>query len=259
MKKVTVSGFSFYQFDIFEPFSHEIVHGVFPRGECDSLNVSFEHGELSEVLKHRKIICNALNFLSSSDSSSSGYSFSLISAKQTHSDHITCITEPKNILHPDDEISDTDSFISNCPQILLMVKTADCQPILIYDPAQHVVANVHSGWRGTVQNIVGKTVLRLISDFGSMANDLLVGIGPSLSHCCSEFSERDRDFKGFESYFLSDNKVDLKKITLDQLREIGVFSIECSDICTKCFQGDFFSYRGDRPDRGRFASIIGKV
>ena len=254
MKRITALDISFYQFDIFAPFSDEIVHGVFPRGENDSLNISFEHGEAHEVLKHRKIICDTLSFLSAL-----GSSFSLISAKQIHSNNIAIISEPKMIFGHRDEIPDTDSFISDRKNILLMVKTADCQPVLMYDPVKHVIANVHSGWRGTIQNIAGKTVSHLVSDFGSRPQDILVGIGPSLGPCCSEFNERDKDFKGFESYFLNENKVDLRKITIDHLRETGVFSIECSDICTQCFQSDFFSYRGDNPDRGRFATVIGRL
>lgn len=185
--------------------------------------------------------------------------FSVVSAYQTHGDLISIETLPRSITRETDEVPDVDAFITDKQGILLMLKTADCQPILIYDPFQNVIAAVHSGWRGTLQNIVGKTIRAMLRDFHSRVIDIRVAIGPSLQKCCSEFRSREKDFVGFESYFLPDNSVDLLRISLDQIKQEGIREehVEISNICTSCSNDIFFSYRKDRPDQGRFATVIG--
>ncbi|MBI5755110.1 polyphenol oxidase family protein, partial [Candidatus Peregrinibacteria bacterium] len=113
--------------------------------------------------------------------------------------------------------------------------------------------------RGTIQNIVGKTISGMIRAFSSLAEDILVAVGPSLGPCHSQFLEREKDFRGFEPYFLDNSRVNLLAITRHQLREVGIrpSHMELSDICTVCRHDLYFSFRGDKPDCGRFASVIG--
>jgi polyphenol oxidase len=80
----------------------------------------------------------------------------LVFPRQTHSVNVVKLTD-----FIPDELNDTDALVTNTPQICLCVQTADCVPILLYDPVNHAVAAVHAGWRGTVGQIVKTVVLKL--------------------------------------------------------------------------------------------------
>lgn len=239
-----VTDHAYYRFALLEPYADRMRHGVFP------LNVHYDFGSQDEVNSYRAEILQTLM---------PDKTACIISAKQSHGVNIFVANSPLQIQSKETEIPATDAFLTHTQGIFLMVKTADCQPILMYDPTQNIVAAVHSGWRGTVQNIVGKMVEKMISDFHSRPSDILVTVGPSLGPCCSEFLEREKDFVGLERYFLPHSRVALWAITRDQLLQSGVLlqRIAFSAICTSCHHDAFFSYRADKPDRGRFGSVIG--
>jgi len=140
----------------------------------------------------------------------------------------------------------------------LLVRTADCQGVLLYDPEANVVAAVHCGWRGAVQNILAKTVETMVREFGSGAGDIRAAIGPSLGPCCGEFKGyrnifpvEFRDFMGEHSHF------DMWAVSCGQLKEAGLReeNIEVATLCTKCNTHLFYSYRADK-STGRFGAAI---
>ena len=94
-------------------------------------------------------------------------------------EHTNCIAEIDQI--PDIEIKATDALITNKRGICLCVQTADCVPILLFDPVKQVIAAVHAGWRGTVKKIVASTIDQMISNYHSNPKDILAAIGPSIS------------------------------------------------------------------------------
>lgn len=96
--------------------------------------------------------------------------------RQTHSDHVAIVTS-ENLLPA---ISDTDALITNEPGLFICVQTADCVPILLFDPKKKVVAAVHAGWRGTVAKIAALAVHRMTEVFGCNPLDIQAGIGPSI-------------------------------------------------------------------------------
>ena len=93
-------------------------------------------------------------------------------------EHTNCVAEINYI--PDVEIKATDALITNKKGICLCVQTADCVPILLFDPVKKVIAAVHAGWRGTVKKIVSSTVEQMISNYNSNPKDILAVIGPSI-------------------------------------------------------------------------------
>jgi hypothetical protein len=218
-----------------------VAHGI------GSQNVAFEFG--TEALLNRENLRKDLDL------------DTLVSAKQTHSDHIKVFRNGGEVPEIDgvqDEIQDVDAFISDVPGLGLMVKTADCQPILMAAPG--VVAIVHSGWRGSLQNIAGKTVARMKSDFGVDPETVVVGVGPSLGPCCAEFSNPEEELtdEALKHRVDDSNRFDFVGMTRDQLLNEGVpeENMEFSFICSKN-DPNWFSYRGDDPDVGRFGSVIG--
>ena len=100
----------------------------------------------------------------------------LIFPKQTHT---SCVVDISEV--PKKTIEETDALITNQSGLCICVQTADCVPILLFDPKKKVISAVHAGWRGTVKKIVVISVLKMVSNYESSPKDILAAIGPSIS------------------------------------------------------------------------------
>jgi polyphenol oxidase len=156
------------------------------------------------------------------------------------------------------ELIDFDGIMTSTPSISLMMKHADCQVALFYDPQNHAAANVHAGWRGSVANIYRETVQAMHQAFGSNPSDLLVCISPSLGPDEAEFmhyrSELPEEFWSFQvrpTYF------DFWSISEYQLQNVGILPhhVEVARLSTYSNSYDFYSYRRDKVT-GRHATCI---
>ena len=235
--------FSFRQLSIFENFRHGVFSRVggfsqTPYAEC---NVSFKLGNREDTLK---------NYLKIADNIGTK---KIVHIQQVHGDTIENIS-----LWPEAEIVPiADAMVTDLHDLGLMIKLADCQGIIIYDPVKHVLGMVHSGWRGNVINIVSKAIDKMVLDYDCNPSDMHTAFGPSLGPCCAEFkSWRDIFPEYFEQFMTVDNYFDLWAITCYQLINAGVKPehIELAAICTKCNRSWFFSYRGE-VETGRFGVI----
>ena len=170
------------------------------------------------------------------------------------------------------ETSYCDAIISNAPNVLAGVKTADCVPILLGDPKTGSFAAVHAGWRGTFAGIVLYAIERLTKEYNSAPEDLRVALGPAAAACCYEvgseiiegFQER---FPQAEDLFTPTRpghaRIDLLKANRDQLTAAGVSfeRIHTAPLCTMDRTDLFFSYRKEKTTHGkvgRLMSVIGK-
>jgi len=154
---------------------------------------------------------------------------------------------------------DGDALVTARTSGALVIQTADCQSVIVIDPIQRVAANIHSGWRGSISNIIGCTIDTMVAEFGCRPPDLVCGIGPSLGPCCAEFINYRKEIPpSFWRYRRWGDYFDFWQISMDQLAASGVkrHNISTAGICTKCNQHLFFSYRGDS-QTGRFASVVG--
>ena len=152
-----------------------------------------------------------------------------------------------------------DALVTDLPGKYLVIQVADCQAVLLYDPVRQVVANVHCGWRGSILNIIGRTIEAMEHHFDSRPDRLRAGIGPSLGPCCAEFvNYKDEIPAVFRDYKDSSDHFDFWAVSRDQLLRAGVShkNIEVSRICTRCRTDEFFSYRAAKTT-GRFAAVIG--
>lgn len=152
-----------------------------------------------------------------------------------------------------------DALATALPNHALIIQIADCQPVLIADPCRRVAANIHSGWRGSVGNVIGRTIETLVAEFGCRPQDLIAGIGPSLGPCCAEFiNYREEIPRKYWRYRREGDLFDFWRLSTDQLIQAGVpaHAISVAGMCTRCNQHLFFSYRGRR-QTGRFAAVIG--
>lgn len=156
------------------------------------------------------------------------------------------------------EIPHCDGLMTQQRDLSLLIKHADCQACIFYDPENKALANVHCGWRGNVQNIYGVTVAEMQKQFGSKPDNLLVGISPSLGPKRSEFiNYRSELPDSFLPYQIQPTYFDLWAISQMQLEQAGVLPhhIEIASICTYSNPEDFFSFRRDNRVTGNHATV----
>ena len=165
---------------------------------------------------------------------------------------------------------EADGITSDEASLALVVRVADCAPVLMADPATGAVAAVHAGWRSTMQRIVTAAVTSLQDAYGSRPEDLVVAIGPSLGTCCGEMGEEvvdafRREGHGEASisawFDLSPGRrphFDLWRANHDQLVSAGVRpdAIHLSGLCTRSHPEAFHSYRAQGSRAGRMAAVI---
>ena len=206
-------------------------------------NLAFhvEDNEIN-VIKNRKNLALKL-----------GYNYEdLVYMNQIHSANIIVVDENSPKL-----VDNCDSIITRSKNLPLMVMVADCIPILMFDSKQGVVAAIHAGRNSTFLEISKKTAEVFIEKFSSNPEDINVVFGASIQKCCYEVSEDLSKIveNSFGKEFVENNYIDLQGINKKQLNDLGIKNIEISNICTKCGDKSYFSYRKDKKT-GRFAGII---
>jgi YfiH family protein len=227
-----------------------LFHGVFKRkggispAPWDSQNVAFGLGDAPQnVSANREGIKKALGCKH------------LVSAKQVHESQVFILNEN---FDGDLEVEGFDALVTNVPGLGLMIQQADCQAVMLFDPENIAVGIAHVGWRGSVANIIRKTVFAMVHAYATAPADLIAAISPSLGPCCAEFvNYRSELPASMHGYQVQPNYFDFWAISRDQLCAAGVRpgNIHDAEICT-CCNRDYFSYRRDR-ETGRFASVIG--
>ena len=228
----------------------------------DSLNLGFNVGDdPDDVLKNRKRLATTIGIPLRH--------FTI--GEQIHSGNVTIIFEEsrgKGSTNNKEAINVTDAMVTNVAGICLAILVADCVPILFFDPVQRAIGVAHAGWKGTLEFIAQKTVMAMEKAFGSLAEDIVVGVGPSIGPCCYKvgpdiISQVEIIFHTKKEYILNESKsgegyFDLWKANLDQLLHAGIErkNIEMAMTCT-CHTSDlFFSYRLQKGFTGRFCAGI---
>ncbi len=161
-----------------------------------------------------------------------------------------------------------DGLITDIPGLALTIFSADCIPVLLYDPTKKVIAAVHAGWRGTAGDIAGKAARMMQEDYGSDPSHILAAIGPGISKCHFETHADVPNAMGealgnFVTPYITplENgkfQVDLKGINAGLLRRAGLSDehIEVSTDCTACLPDKYWSHRITQGVRGSQAAIL---
>jgi hypothetical protein len=163
-----------------------------------------------------------------------------------------------------------DALVSNTPNTLLMVKTADCVPILLGDAKTGAFAAVHAGWRGTSASVVLTAIRQLKSEYASRPHDLRAAIGPAANSCCYEvgsdvisvFKERFAESAHlFTPTREGHARIDLHNANRDQLIAAGVSPdrISIAPLCTMDRNDLFFSYRREKKLHGRVGRLMSVI
>jgi polyphenol oxidase len=228
-----------------------VIHGVFTRqsgvsrGPYHSLNVSLSVGDLlRDVDENRRRVQQALGLSE------------LCHANQVHGRQAFIAGEGQTIAPG--RAPEADILITAKPGVGLLIKQADCQAVMFYDPEHRVAAHAHCGWRGQMAGILRETVNRLVQYRGSRPEALHAAIGPGLGPCCAEFRNYRRELPPeVWKYQVRPDYFDLWQISFDQLTAAGLKpgNIEVARLCTRCLEADFFSYRRDTIT-GRQAAVI---
>ena len=177
----------------------------------------------------------------------------IVSPNQTHSDNIAVVDECI-------EYEATDGLIITEPDTAIFLRFADCTPLIFYDQIKNIAAISHAGWRGTVARIAVKTVAKMVLNFSSKPENIIVLIGPAISKCCYEVSDDVKEqllstVKDRTDLY-NKTKVDLKNINARQLQEIGVENIDVCPYCTSCNNDLFYSYRKENGTNERHFAVV---
>ena len=179
---------------------------------------------------------------------------------QVHSDKVYIYNKFNN----DIKDEEGDALITKEENIAIGVFTADCVPIIIADVKNNVIASIHSGWRGTFNSIVLRTLEKMVSEFNIDVNETKIFIGPHIRQCCYEVSEElkesfiektsiDKDiiFKGRN---LSMEECILKDVRSFGIKEDNIYSLK---LCTHCEENiKLYSYRKSVGTYGRLFSFV---
>jgi YfiH family protein len=228
----------------------ELAHFVFTRhgGVSDSvfrsLNVSFSTGDSAENVEINLSVIRQITGAGS-----------LRFMNQVHGNNIVILRG--GTIRSVERVFTADAMITDLPGMGLLVKQADCQAVILYDPARRVVSNVHCGWRGNVNGVLRAVVTAMEAEFGCDPSGLRAAIGPSLGPCCAEFVTHQVIFpESFRSFMVRENYFDLCAISRSQLLTLGLKNehIESAGLCTRCRTDLFYSYRAEGRT-GRFATV----
>lgn len=223
-------------------------------GTVKGLNLGFRVGDNREaVIGNYKLVAGDMDF-----------PYARITAgRQTHSANIRIITDDdagKGVSR-ESEFMDIDGMVTNVRQLPLVVYYADCVPILLADKTSGVIAAVHSGWRGTVNEIVGNAVKIMTEQFDAKTESIKAAIGPSIGQCCFETGgevacefESNLVIKRNNGKFM----VDLWKANERILLKYGLKkeNIDVLEICTICNSDMLYSYRVNKEATGRMGAFI---
>ncbi len=232
-----------------------LVHAFFPK---EAGNVDFKFASKSKVLQCRSKILSQLDIKKSS----------LYEADQIHGSNIQTLTKDNHYLFKSKLILKTDGFLTNLKNVFLMIKTADCFPVLFFDPKNQVVGIVHAGWRGVMEKIHWHMLFKMKNKFKSDLKNILIAIGPGVNSCCFAMANPvQSNLVGWQKFCkktpseYSRYSIDLLGFLKSDLLKAGIKKehIESLDICT-CCNPDFFSHTRSKKtgeEEGRFPSIIG--
>ena len=263
MTRKTHLGVTFYACD--DPIWSQVAHGFSTRlggvseGYLSSLNLGTSRGDTREHVEEnvRRFRCAI--------GAEEGV---LVKNHQVHGTLVRSVTAEDGRPAGEPPEVDADGLVTDQPGVVLAAFSADCIPILFYDPVRRCIAAVHAGWRGTANGIAARAVEAMVERYGCRAENIRAAIGPGISHCCFETTgdvpQALRAHLGAAAEgCITDHRngkfhVDLKLANRIWLENSGVRPehIAVCDACTACDREDFWSHRLVGTERGSMAAMI---
>jgi hypothetical protein len=186
----------------------------------------------------------------------------VVTARQVHGANVAIVgTGQRGTIVPS-----TDALLTQSHDFYLLMRFADCLPLMLYDPVRSAIALVHCGWRGLLAGVIRNAIQALQRTLGTRPADVFAALGPAIGPCCYEVGP-DLAQRVCQEFERSDDLLrpqadgrlffDLPGAVRAQLLLLGVNQIEDSALCTACRTDEFFSYRAEAGRTGRFAALIG--
>lgn len=257
------NGITVLRFNALKKYSH-INHAVSTRmggvstiHGLESLNLGTHTADdMENVKENYRRFCNAAGFDASS----------VVLGKQTHSANVRVASyaDKGKGVFAERDYTDVDALVTNCKKLPIVIHTADCVPVGLFDIKGRAVGNAHCGWRGTFSELAANTADVLYSEYGVTPEELVCTVGPCICQRCYEVSEElylqfEEKFGKSEALVKEGTSfyIDLAGINCQILISKGVKedNIIVSDLCTCCRTDIFFSHRGQGPERGILASV----
>jgi YfiH family protein len=249
-------GIRYYQF---EHFGDGMTHAIFTRQggvspePWSSLNLGGTVGdEPQRVEKNRRRTLAALDRAPDS----------VYDVWQVHGVEVAIAQAPRS---PQEAHLQADAILTDRPGLTLLMRFADCVPILLHDPVRHIVGIAHAGWMGTVRGTVCAAIQAMQSHFGSQPADIQAAIGPSIGpdhyQVGMEVVAQARQTFGLAaSQLLADRDdgiyFDLWAANRLLLERAGIRQVELAGLCTACHTEDWYSHRAEHGRTGRFGAVI---
>lgn len=242
-------------------------NGGVSEGNYATFNVNGYCGDNTlHVSANRQLLCDYLHIEPSC----------LVLPHQTHGTRVKLIDEAimsLSSLQRAATLEGVDALITAEHGVCIGVSTADCIPLLLYDPVHEAIAAVHAGWRGTVGRIVVETLSEMYRAFQTSASDVRVAIGPGISG--ESFEVGNEVYETFASAGFPMDRLAIKKTSIRntaeqswyidlweanrmQLESRGVLpeNIHLAGICTYQHPDEFFSARRLGINSGRIFNGI---
>lgn len=255
---INKNGLKYIQMSSFQ--NENIVHGFFSRlggvsiNSFSSLNLGGTTGDDEKnVIENRKRIFECIKRPVES----------IYDVWQVHGKDVIVADRPRKLGEPH---LPADGIITNSPNVTLLMRFADCVPIIFYDPIKHVVGMAHAGWQGTIKKVCQEVIKKMTEKFDCEPSNIKAGIGPSIGpdhYFVGDSviqSARESLNNIFEKVVLHKNGktvFDLWQANYLLMQEVGLKQIEIAEICSYCKNDDWYSYRREGIKSGRFAVVIG--
>ncbi len=247
---------SYYQFEMWPT----LVHGVFTRKggvskpPWSSLNTGGNVGDAPAAVRHNHDLIYAALGVDGSRA---------CTVWQVHGADVVMVEGP---VRGRRWLALADAMMTNRADTPLVMRYADCAPLLFYDPAQGVIAIAHAGWRGTVQGVGANTIRAMVRAYGCQAGNIQVCIGPCIGPARYQVGEEVvaaiRDYFGATDGLIHRDPadgtayLDLCEANQLDLERAGVEQIEAARICTAERTDEFYSHRAEKGRTGRFGVLI---
>ena len=219
--------------------------------------------EYDKALNDYKALCNAID---------TNY-IKIVKTNQEHTKNVKSIAKKIISEAPDfnlDEYRNTDGLVTNKSDIILSTTNADCILLLFFDPVKKVIANVHSGWKGTLQRISVEAVKKMVEEYSCNPKDIICCICPSIRKCHFEVDKDvmemfDKEFKEFKQIDeiieqTDENKWNIDTVLINKiiLEEAGLIekNIIDSGICSVCNCDKIHSFRVEKEGYGLATALI---
>ena len=254
---------TFYACD--HPVWQQVPHGFSTRlggvspAPWDSLNLGASRGdEAANVAKNFRLFRRAIG----------AEDGPLVKNHQVHGTLVRSVTSADAEAPEALPAFDADGLVTDEEGLTLTVFSADCLPILFYDPVRRCIAAVHAGWRGTAAGIAAEAVKAMAERYGCRKENIRAAIGPGISNCCFETTAdvpaalREHLGKAAENCITDHQNgkfhVDLKQANVLWLEQAGLNRdrISLCDACTACDLETFWSHRRTGTVRGSMAAMI---